>query len=70
VPGTRRTGSLVSLEDAGVDPMLPVGPGKLRVPLSSSGSMVADSKGADAIVEGVLGVLGVVYEQDRVDRVG
>jgi hypothetical protein len=67
VPGTRRTGSLVSLEDAGVDPMLPVGPGKLRVLLSSSGSMVADSKGADAIVEGVL---EVVYEQDRVDRVG
>jgi hypothetical protein len=29
--------------------------------------MVADSKGADAIVEGVL---EVVYEQDRVDRVG
>lgn len=68
MPGTRRTGSLVSLEDGvGVDPMLPVGPVKLRVPLSSSGSMVADSKGADAIVEGVL---GVVYEQDRVDRVG
>jgi hypothetical protein len=51
VPGTRRTGSLVSLEGGVVvDPMLPVGPGKFRELLSSSGSMVADNKGADAIV--------------------